>query len=185
MIPPAGTRRFRRSSPMRRITPRPWILTIQAPSNETATSHLNAHRCKGSAGRRRQDGEARHHGARQIDEPEEEQDHRGDEHHHGQQRPDQESGTPPQGRQLPQRKGDPDVEHDREDRELDEKKQNRVVPLSEMSDYFAFSQLFPWHLESACEWLERKGRLQKVSAPFKLTKRSQERVEEPAYFLDV
>ena len=52
------------------------------------------------------------------------------------------------------------------------KKQNRVVPLSEMSDHFAFSQLHPWHLESACEWLERKGLLEKVSAPFKLTKRS-------------
>ncbi len=65
------------------------------------------------------------------------------------------------------------------------KKQNRVVPLSEMSDHFAFSQLHPWHLESACEWLERKGLLQKLSAPFKLTKRSQQRVEEPAYFLDV
>src|SRR5262245_36111021 len=65
------------------------------------------------------------------------------------------------------------------------KKQNRVVPLSEISDHFAFSQLHPWHLESACEWLERKGLLEKVSAPFKLTKRSQGQVEEPAYFLDV
>ncbi|QEL20814.1 hypothetical protein [Limnoglobus roseus] len=64
------------------------------------------------------------------------------------------------------------------------KKQNRVVPLSEMSDHFAFSQLHPWHLESACEWLEQKSVLQKHSAPFKLTKRSLERVEEPAYFLD-
>ena len=64
------------------------------------------------------------------------------------------------------------------------KKQNRVVPLSEMSDHFAFSQVHPWHLESACEWLERKGLLEKVSAPFKLTKRSLERVEEPAYFLE-
>jgi uncharacterized protein len=64
------------------------------------------------------------------------------------------------------------------------KKQNRLVPLSEMSDHFAFSQLHPWHLESACEWLERKGLLQKLSAPFKLTKRSLERVEEPAYSLD-
>jgi hypothetical protein len=64
------------------------------------------------------------------------------------------------------------------------KKQNRVVPLSELGDQFAFSQLHPWHLESACEWLERKGLLQKLSAPFKLTKRSLERVEEPAYFLD-
>jgi hypothetical protein len=65
------------------------------------------------------------------------------------------------------------------------RKQNRVVPLSEISDHFAFSQLHPWHLEAACEWLERKGRLEKVSAPFKLTKRSQDQFEEPAYFLDV
>ena len=64
------------------------------------------------------------------------------------------------------------------------KKQNRVVPLSEISDHFAFSQLHPGHLEAACEWLEHKGLLEKVSAPFKLTKRSLERVEEPAYFLD-
>jgi len=64
------------------------------------------------------------------------------------------------------------------------KKENRVIPLSEISDHFAFSQLHPWHLESACEWLEQKGLLQKHSAPFKLTKRSLERVEEPAYFLD-
>jgi len=35
------------------------------------------------------------------------------------------------------------------------------------------------------EWLERQGVLQKLSAPFKLTKRSLERVEEPAYSLDV
>jgi hypothetical protein len=65
------------------------------------------------------------------------------------------------------------------------KKQNRVVALSEISDQFAFSQLHPWHLESACEWLERKGMLEKLSAPFKLTKRSTEHVEEPAYSLNV
>ena len=64
------------------------------------------------------------------------------------------------------------------------KKQNRVVPLSEISDYFAYSQIHPWHVESACEWLEKKGLLQKLSAPFKLTKRSLERVEEPAYLLE-
>jgi uncharacterized protein len=64
------------------------------------------------------------------------------------------------------------------------KKQNRVVPLSEISDHFAFSQVHPGHLEAACEWLEHKGLLEKVSAPFKLTKRSSDRVEEPAYFLD-
>ena len=63
------------------------------------------------------------------------------------------------------------------------RKQDRVVPLSEIGDHFAFSQLYPWHLESACEWLERKGLLQKLSAPFKLTKRSLEQVEEPAYSL--
>ena len=65
------------------------------------------------------------------------------------------------------------------------KKHNRVIPLSEISDHFAFSQMHPGHLEAACEWLERKGLLQKVSAPFKLTKRSIEQVEEPAYFLEV
>ena len=64
------------------------------------------------------------------------------------------------------------------------KKDGRAVPLSEISDSFAFSSIYPWHLESACEWLERKGKLQKLSAPFKLTKRSHEPVEEPAYFLD-
>ena len=64
------------------------------------------------------------------------------------------------------------------------KKQDRVVPLSEISDHFAFSQVHPGHLAAACEWLEKKGLLEKVSAPFKLTKRSLERVEEPAYFLD-
>jgi hypothetical protein len=64
------------------------------------------------------------------------------------------------------------------------KKQNRVVPLSEISDHFAFSQLHPGHLESACEWLEHKGLLEKVSVPFKLTKKSREHIEEPAYFLD-
>jgi hypothetical protein len=61
-------------------------------------------------------------------------------------------------------------------------KENRVIPLSEISDHFAFSQVYPWHLESACEWLEQKGRLEKLSAPFTLTNRSREDVEEPAYF---
>lgn len=61
------------------------------------------------------------------------------------------------------------------------KRENRVVPLSEISDEFAYSQLYPWHLESACEWLERKGIVVKLSAPFKLTKRSSEHFEEPAY----
>ncbi|MEQ1824361.1 MAG: hypothetical protein ABL921_00360 [Pirellula sp.] len=65
------------------------------------------------------------------------------------------------------------------------KKSNRVVPLSEISDHFAYSEVYPWHLESACEWLEQRGLLQKLSAPFKLTKRSLEHVEEPAYLIDV
>ncbi len=64
-------------------------------------------------------------------------------------------------------------------------KQNRVVPLSEMGDHFAFSQVRPSHLEAACEWLESRGLLEKLSAPFKLTKRSLERVEEPAYIFNV
>jgi hypothetical protein len=63
------------------------------------------------------------------------------------------------------------------------KKEDRVVALSEISDHFAFSQLHPGHFEAACEWLEHKGLLEKISAPFKLTKKSLERVEEPAYFL--
>jgi uncharacterized protein len=63
-------------------------------------------------------------------------------------------------------------------------RENRTVPLSEMSDHFAFSQIYPWHLEAACEWLERNGLIDKLSTPFKLTKRSQEHVEEPAYYLD-
>ncbi len=64
------------------------------------------------------------------------------------------------------------------------KKQDRLVPLSEIGDHFAFSQVYPWHLEAACEWLQRSGKLQKLSSAFKLTKRSQEEVEEPAYYWD-
>src|SRR5512133_1994572 len=50
--------------------------------------------------------------------------------------------------------------------------EKRLVPLSELSEYFAQSQLFPWHLESACDWLEEKGHIAKFSAPFALTKLS-------------
>jgi hypothetical protein len=64
------------------------------------------------------------------------------------------------------------------------KREKRLVPLSELSDYFAHSQLFPWHLESACEWLEEKGRIGKFSAPFALTKLSRIEVEEPAYLAE-
>jgi len=61
------------------------------------------------------------------------------------------------------------------------RKARRLVPLSELADHFAHSRLFPWHLESACEWLETRGRLGKFSAPFGLTKLSRVEVEEPAY----
>jgi hypothetical protein len=61
------------------------------------------------------------------------------------------------------------------------KKEKRLIPLSELSDYFAHTQLFPWHLESTGEWLEEKGRIGKFSAPFALTKLSRVEVEEPAY----
>ena len=64
------------------------------------------------------------------------------------------------------------------------RKEKRLVPLSELADHFAHSQLYPWHLESACEWLERKKRLGKFSAPFGLTKMSRVEVEEPAYLCD-
>jgi hypothetical protein len=64
------------------------------------------------------------------------------------------------------------------------RKARRLVPLSELSDHFAHSQLFPWHLESACEWLEEKGRIGKFSAPFGLTKLSRVEVEEPAYICE-
>ena len=63
-------------------------------------------------------------------------------------------------------------------------KAKRLVPLSELADHFAHSQLFPWHLEAACEWLERKGRIGKFSAPFGLTKVSRVEVEEPAYLFE-
>jgi hypothetical protein len=61
------------------------------------------------------------------------------------------------------------------------KKQKGIVPLSELSIHFAYSQLYPWHLESACEWLTDNGYVEKLSAPFRLTKKSRVDVEEPAY----
>jgi len=64
------------------------------------------------------------------------------------------------------------------------RKQKRVVPLSEITDHFHATSLYPGHLETACEWLEERGRLEKVSSPFKITRRSRSAVEEPAYFLD-
>jgi hypothetical protein len=64
------------------------------------------------------------------------------------------------------------------------RKEKRLVPLSELADHFAHSQLYPWHLESACEWLEEKKLLGKFSAPFGLTKMSRVEVEEPAYICE-
>jgi hypothetical protein len=64
------------------------------------------------------------------------------------------------------------------------RKEKRLVPLTELADYFAHSQLFPWHLEAACEWLETKKRIGKFSAPFALTKMSRVEAEEPAYLCD-
>jgi len=64
------------------------------------------------------------------------------------------------------------------------RKAERLVPFSELADHFAHSQLYPWHLEAACEWLERKGRIGKFSAPFGLTKLSRVEVEEPAYLFE-
>ncbi|MFO1497778.1 MAG: hypothetical protein U1G07_05180 [Verrucomicrobiota bacterium] len=64
------------------------------------------------------------------------------------------------------------------------RKEKRLVPLTELADHFAHSQLFPWHLESACEWLEEKKQLAKFSAPFGLTKMSRVEVEEPAYLCE-
>ena len=63
-------------------------------------------------------------------------------------------------------------------------KEKRTVPLSHISDHFAHSQVFPWHIEVACEWLEREGIIEKLSMPFHITKKSRTDVEEPAYFYD-
>ena len=64
------------------------------------------------------------------------------------------------------------------------KKEKRTVPLSHISDHFAHSQIWPGHIESACEWLEREGIVEKLAVPFRITKKSRTDVEEPAYFYD-
>lgn len=64
------------------------------------------------------------------------------------------------------------------------KKEKRTVPLSHIADHFAHSQVYPGHLESACEWLEREGIVEKLAVPFRITKKSRTDVEEPAYFYD-
>lgn len=63
-------------------------------------------------------------------------------------------------------------------------KSGRAVPLSELCEHFAYTQLYPWHLEAACEWLERRGRIEKFSSPYKLTNKSRVDVEEPAYIFE-
>ena len=65
------------------------------------------------------------------------------------------------------------------------RKTQRVTPLSELCEFFAYTQLYPWHLESACEWLSKEGHIDSHATPFHLTKRSLTEVEEPAYYLDV
>ncbi|QEG24973.1 hypothetical protein [Mariniblastus fucicola] len=63
-------------------------------------------------------------------------------------------------------------------------KENRTVPLSHISEHFAHSQIYPGHIETACEWLERAGIVEKLAMPFRITKKSRTDVEEPAYFYD-
>ena len=63
-------------------------------------------------------------------------------------------------------------------------KGKRTVPLSQIADHFAHSQIYPGHIESACEWLEREGVVEKLAVPFRITKKSRTDVEEPAYFYD-
>lgn len=64
--------------------------------------------------------------------------------------------------------------------------QRRTVSLGELADHFAYSQLYPWHVEEACEYLVLAGLLEKLSAEVLLTKKSRAFVEEPAFFaLDV
>lgn len=62
-------------------------------------------------------------------------------------------------------------------------KRPEATGLSHICDHFAYTQLYPWHLETACEWLVKRGHLTKLSAPYKLTKKSTVEVEEPAYAL--
>jgi len=64
------------------------------------------------------------------------------------------------------------------------KKQNRIVPLSELAEHFAHSQLYPWHIETALLWLEENGMVDKLSSPFGITKKSRVEIEEPAWFLE-
>jgi len=65
------------------------------------------------------------------------------------------------------------------------KKQSRVVGLTELANHFAFTQLYPWHIESACEWMVRANRIEKLATEMPLTKKSRIQLEEPAYLYNV
>ena len=62
-------------------------------------------------------------------------------------------------------------------------KAQKLVGLSELADVWAYTRLYPWNLESACEWLVEHGLLDKLSLPTRVTKKSSSRLEEPAYQL--
>lgn len=62
-------------------------------------------------------------------------------------------------------------------------REKRLVSLSELGDDFAMSQLHPSDLEDALDWLARSGRVQRLSASFRATRRSRVELEEPAYIL--
>jgi hypothetical protein len=63
------------------------------------------------------------------------------------------------------------------------RKKRRMMPLSEIADDFGHTQLYPWHIETACEWLSEQGVLRRFSAPHLLTQKSRVELEEPAYEL--
>lgn len=61
------------------------------------------------------------------------------------------------------------------------RKRKTLTPLSEIGDEFAHTQIYPWHLKTACEWLADRGVLERMSAPITLTAKSHVEIEEPAY----
>lgn len=63
------------------------------------------------------------------------------------------------------------------------KEQKGARTNSELSDYF-HSKFREASVDIICQWLAWKGIIQQVSAPIKLTVKSQVAVEEPAYYID-
>lgn len=63
------------------------------------------------------------------------------------------------------------------------RKKGRLTSLSELADDHAHTQVYPWHIETGCEWLTEQNVVSTFSAPFRLTKRSTTELEEPAYEL--